>query len=639
VINHEYQDRPAAISSITYTGAVPNVIATATTKTPHGRSTGDWAVITGATVLGSDDNPFNGSYTITVLDGLRFQYTMKLDPGASPTGDMWVGKSSGRPIAIKYDPSVPDAYNPGEQGVSISGAGPWTVTIITEKPHLRVPGESVCIRGVTVAGNYSNVVNDLFPVSTRENPKKLTFLVDTNPQTPDTVQARGAQINCTSAGITADGGARAIVERNRIFNTDNALYHDTFGTKDFIVRENYCSGVITGVFENMGSGTQRATSGLTQVAGVATFTTWKPHGLSVGASVTIAGAIVNSSYSNAFNGTFTVISTPSTTKFSVTLLSDPGQNASGSPVFTVTPAIPFSGTLVRYGPDHTISVFTTAVAHGFVAGDLVSVFGAYLNTSILNPFNGVFEVLASPAPTTLTFYYRMASDPGADPSPASASCWAASATPASGSGTVATFTTLTRHTLEIGQGIVVTGGGAPYDGGFAIQAVPLPETLVYNLSSTPSGNALPRAAFISLWQIGLLIAERNVIDLVLNLLRSGWGPPRGLYFIGSGNAAPYVLRSAIARRNIIRTLDGLLDTSQLPIGLQLDSCENAIIEGNFVNLNTLTALFQNTACGPLKYFNDRSATGILLQGYVFGPQSNFVNELQTATDLAASLSY
>ena len=132
LVDGEYLDNPVAIASITFEDST----ATALTKTPHGRRTGDWVVVTGALVADSEDNPFNGSYRMMVVDSHRFQYTLLVPPDAEPTGEMWIGKTSSHFIGIKRNSTDPDPYNPGEQGVSVeeTGEDEWTVTVITEKP-------------------------------------------------------------------------------------------------------------------------------------------------------------------------------------------------------------------------------------------------------------------------------------------------------------------------------------------------------------------------------------------------------------------------------------------------------------------------------------------------------------------------
>jgi len=276
-----------------------------------------------------------------------------------------------------------------------------------------------------------------------------------------------------------------------------------------------------------------------------------------------------------------------------------------------------------------------------VGGDLVSVFGAVLNGSITNLFNGVFQVLSSPAPTSTTFYYQMTSDPKADPFPTTASCAKATACPLVSSGTTATFTTSLRHTLEAGQGIIVSDLGTPYDGGFTIASVPTPETLTYEMASAPSGNADPSAQISSVWQVGRIVAERNIIALVLNFLLHDTTSPVGISVSDSNRVKPFTFRQVVIRGNIIRTVDNAVGASTTPVAIALDSCENALIQRNIVNVNNSTPVYHLNTCGAVKYFNNQTPTGLLVQGHLnpFAPVvPQYLNELGTDVDLAGSLS-
>jgi hypothetical protein len=65
-----------AISGISHV----TVVATVTTTSSHGLSTGDSVVVSGAS-----PSQYNGTYTITVLSTTQFAYTMGSDPGTNAT--------------------------------------------------------------------------------------------------------------------------------------------------------------------------------------------------------------------------------------------------------------------------------------------------------------------------------------------------------------------------------------------------------------------------------------------------------------------------------------------------------------------------------------------------------------------------
>jgi hypothetical protein len=106
-----------------------------------------------------------------------------------------------------------------------------------------------------------------------------------------------------------------------------------------------------------------------------TISTSAAHGLSAGQSVTVAGVGVSS-----YNGTFPVVSAPSSTQFTY-IAGASGLAASGG------------GTAAS-----ATATIQTAAAHGFVVGQLIT------NTSIgIAPYNGTFAVTAVPDSTHFTF--------------------------------------------------------------------------------------------------------------------------------------------------------------------------------------------------------------------------------------------
>ncbi|PYT63519.1 MAG: hypothetical protein DMG35_03865, partial [Acidobacteria bacterium] len=116
-------------------------------------------------------------------------------------------------------------------------------------------------------------------------------------------------------------------------------------------------------------------NGATENGFLITITTSAAHGLSAGQSVTIAGVGVA-----GYNGTFPVVSVPTTTQFTY-IAGASGLAASGG------------GTAASA----TATIQTTA-AHGFVAGQLVTTSGIGVAG-----YNGTFAVTAVPDSTHFTF--------------------------------------------------------------------------------------------------------------------------------------------------------------------------------------------------------------------------------------------
>src|SRR5713226_776221 len=116
-------------------------------------------------------------------------------------------------------------------------------------------------------------------------------------------------------------------------------------------------------------------NGATENGFLVTITTSAAHGLSAGQSVTVAGVGVT-----GYNGTFPVVSVPSSTQFTY-IAGASGLAASGG------------GTAAS-----ATATIQTAVAHGFVAGQLVTTTGIGVAG-----YNGTFAITSVPVSTHFTF--------------------------------------------------------------------------------------------------------------------------------------------------------------------------------------------------------------------------------------------
>ena len=154
-----------------------------------------------------------------------------------------------------------------------------------------------------------------------------------------------AHLDIDFHAFSVDSGTMAVAEGNRVFHCrTGGAYHDTWRTRDLVIRNNYYHNVVNGPVQHMGgfSGPRPGASGwsLTHVGKTATFETgFSPangypqgHGLSVGDGVRVAFAEVGGSQNNPYNGFF-VVTAVTATAFSYEMLSDPGANALGAPQF------------------------------------------------------------------------------------------------------------------------------------------------------------------------------------------------------------------------------------------------------------------------------------------------------------------
>ena len=320
VVDCEYKLNPVAISQITFSGTT----ATVTTVLPHGRAANDSVRVAGALMNGSPDNPFNGSFTITSVTSTTFQYTMASTPALAPTGEMWVDRFSSHYVAII--------------GITKTGTGPYTVTVTTATPHFRVKGNNVFVNQVA-PGAY----NGSFEVTNVPNPTQFQYELDTDPATwtPNGFEFIGIAFQA----ISNDAGTAAVVEGNRILNTRiGGPYHDSYSSKDVIVRNNHYRAVVSGPYQLMGGvSTLKSGASLTHAGLTATFTTQLNHGFVVGQAVQIFGATIHSGATppaGSYNDFYTVDSVPTLTSFTYTMLVDPQAIADGPPSF---PAPTFGG--------------------------------------------------------------------------------------------------------------------------------------------------------------------------------------------------------------------------------------------------------------------------------------------------------
>jgi hypothetical protein len=150
------------------------------------------------------------------------------------------------------------------------------------------------------------------------------------------------------------------------------------GAGPTVVDENVSVGIAaspSGAVQAAAVAIAASPSGATENGYLATITTSAAHGLTAGQTVTIAGVGVS-----GYNGTFTVLAAPSTTQFTYVLgtagLANSGGGTSASATVTIT----------------------TSAAHGFVAGQLVTISGVGVTG-----YNGTFAVASVTGSTGFTY--------------------------------------------------------------------------------------------------------------------------------------------------------------------------------------------------------------------------------------------
>ncbi len=409
-INFEFQDNPVSIAGVT----IASGTATVTTRTPHGRDTGDYVVISGALVDGSELNTFNGSYQIVRLNDTQFTYSPGWPvPVTNPTGDMWVGRYSSRFLAI----ADLEMVSPPSRIVRLS----------TTRPHNRIPSNYVNVSGVKVDLALDDRFNGRFPVKSVTSPTQLdpTYQLEFEiavevEATPDfsTVGLLGSGLQA----LSGEGGTEAIVEGNRVFHCwVGGPYHDTWASGDLVLRNNYYHDVLTGPYQSIGPGVSTTNEGIAlnslQNSGTTAIAeTFKPHGLrAITDRVNISGASIP-----AYNRTdVRVDAVPTSTTFEYSLTSNPGGSTTGASYLSIEQRkLIESLTRAADGTGYIVTAKTTYAKHGFAKGDAIEIIKAghfnltqYPQSTL---YNGSFTI--TDVPDEKTFCYRITSDPGVDSS-------------------------------------------------------------------------------------------------------------------------------------------------------------------------------------------------------------------------------
>ena len=197
---------------------------------------------------------------------------------------------------------------------------------------------------------------------------------------------------------------------------------------------------------------------------IATITTSAPHGFVVGEQVAV------SNVSSAYDGTYDIINTPTSTTFTYKRIRSTRAN------------------VVAKAASGGIATLTTSSPHGIFAGDRVVV------EDVDATFNGTYTVISTPSSTAIAY----AKSGTIAPTPVVAG----SATPSgrwiirkSLIGNVATLTTLASHGIFVGESVTVSGVGAPFDGTFVVT-----ETTSNTFSYTRTGanvSDIPTALTVS----------------------------------------------------------------------------------------------------------------------------------------------
>jgi hypothetical protein len=514
--NGDFVDASVSIVSIAFS----DPLATVTTRQPHGRTVGDWVIITGVLENGASSENLNGSFQIA---GVPNATSFTLDPDTNPSGvisgEMFVGRYSAHALPVEK--------------IERSGL---VATLTSVIPHNRKPGEWVNIIAA-LGGVHKDEVGFFgrFQISQVLSPFLFEYTLP-DPPPVHTSTSHPTVLALNQQALTTTGGSECVAEGNRIFNMPiGGPYNDTFGSKNMTARNNYYSDVIYSLAQGLDR-TSPLKQGSSLIHGgsdfkTATFFTQKKHGLSVSAAIVIRGALAPDEvnrmcYANCYNGAGLTVGSvalsgrafsyllptapygrvefPSNTPGAPNDLYDSfgGANAAGSPIFQLTgeDKVKTGSSLIRKTGAATTAVFATILAHGLSVGTgrNVAIQGARIGSSYSNNFNKPRN--AKTLITAVSDYaieYSIGSgtsfDPDASGSPVFSTEQAASSL--TRDGLIATFTTALPHGLFKGQIVRVFDSNtvptaSAFYGVFRIIDVSSGGTsFTYQMDSVPSSGA------------------------------------------------------------------------------------------------------------------------------------------------------
>ncbi len=273
------------------------------------------------------------------------------------------------------------------------------------------------------------------------------------------------------------------------------------------------------------------------------------------------------------------------------------------------------------GPrDVTLSAYDASTAqassmnHGFVVGQVIRIRKA-TNAA----YNNAFGWTISSVPDLNSFRFSMTNPPsGTDSTGFAVEFDVDLAALTFISGGFAQGTTTYVHTLAIGDRIKISKASPiEYNGLFEITSVTA-KTFQYKLPPGASGISPFDAAFQRSWGIDNFVIEDNQIELAL-VSQYEYGAPIGIQLydnnaiLAPDGLPPYIYGNIVIRRNVIRLLDGLSDPIYGGSGISIAGAKRVLVCDNIVNV-PIGPVISDYRCGDVKYLNNRTASGLLLQG-------------------------
>jgi len=209
--------------------------------------------------------------------------------------------------------------------------------------------------------------------------------------------------------------------------------------------------------------------------------------------------------------------------------------------------------------------------------------------------------------------------------------------------------TLTAHGFDEGDRIKIdAGGGAPeYKGVFLVKQVLGDDQFTYQMQAVPQGPAGSSPNCRKVFGVANILVERNIIELATG---SGDATSKIGIYVDDGRSdvnppgidttadtPEYVYTEAIVRENRIRYLDAKFDATWSGEGVRVSGVKNAIVRDNVIECAPQPSRpIKNFRCGTVKYFNNKTPAGVLIQGFN-GLSQLSQSELETEADDALVL--
>jgi hypothetical protein len=201
--------------------------------------------------------------------------------------------------------------------------------------------------------------------------------------------------------------------------------------------------------------------------------------------------------------------------------------------------------------------------------------------------------------------------------------------------TIAIAATTSAHGMLAGDRVKIDVAGAAsfYEGIFVIKDVPSSTTFRYQMQGDPLGNG-SSPTMQKIFGVSKLVVEGNTVELA-----TGSTGSVGIHIDDSAlspQAPDYAHGDVIVRDNKIRYVDGAFDPGFSGYGVQVNGAKNVLVRNNVVE-TAQTPLLRNNRCGSVKYFNDKTPAGALIQGVDEGNSNKKYDELETDAEDAMVL--